>query len=107
MKKILVYLIRFYQKKISPKKKPVCRFRPTCSNYALVAIQKHGAFLGSIMAFFRLMRCNPMFSGGYDPVPERFSLKSGVGRYTEPSVCENCSKKDNCDGLNCDALSEI
>ena len=80
MKKLLIGLIRFYKTKISPKKKAVCRFRPTCSSFAIEAIEKHGALLGSLMAFCRIMRCNPYFRGGYDPVPDRFTLKSGVGK---------------------------
>lgn len=106
MKKILVFLIRFYQKKISPKKKPVCRFRPTCSQFAIEAVEKHGVFLGSVMAFFRLLRCNPLFKGGYDPVPEHFSLRSSVGRVSKSSVCEKCSVKENCDRQSCEALPE-
>ena len=101
MKKLLIRLILFYKEKISPKKKAVCRFRPTCSSFAIEAIERHGAFLGFIMAFCRIMRCNPMFRGGYDPVPERFTLKSGVGRYTEPSVCETCEKRNICDRSHC------
>lgn len=101
MKKLLIGLIRFYKTKISPKKKAVCRFRPTCSSFAIEAIEKHGALLGSLMAFCRIMRCNPYFRGGYDPVPDRFTLKSGVGKYKEPSVCEKCEKRNICDGTKC------
>ena len=101
MKKLLIGLIRLYKTKISPKKKAVCRFRPTCSSFAIEAIEKHGALLGSLMAFCRIMRCNPYFRGGYDPVPDRFTLKSGVGKYKEPSVCEKCEKRNICDGTKC------
>jgi len=101
MKKLLIKLIRFYKRKISPNTKSHCRFRPSCSSFAIEAIQKHGAFLGSIMAFCRIMRCNHLFRGGYDPVPERFTLKSSVGRYSEPSVCEKCDKRDKCDRTKC------
>ncbi len=104
MKKLLISLITFYKRKISSKTRACCRFRPTCSTYAIGAIEKHGAFLGSIMALARLFRCNPFFRGGYDPVPDRFTLRSGVGRVTEPSVCEKCDKKEICDGQNCDLL---
>lgn len=68
MKKIFIFLIRLYQKYISPMKKPCCRFYPTCSQYALEAIQKHGAFKGFFMALWRVIRCNPFCKGGYDPV---------------------------------------
>lgn len=69
MKKILLALIRFYRKRISPLKKPCCRFYPTCSAYAMEAIEKYGAFKGTGMAIWRVLRCNPFNKGGYDPVP--------------------------------------
>lgn len=70
MKKLFLSLIRFYQRYISPNTKPSCRFLPTCSNYALEAIQKYGALKGGWLAFKRLMRCNPFYKGDYfDPVP--------------------------------------
>lgn len=68
MKRLLMALIRFYRKFISPLFPPVCRFYPTCSQYALEAIEKKGAFLGSIMAIKRILRCHPFSKGGYDPV---------------------------------------
>ena len=68
MKKILIYLIRFYQKRISPYKKPCCRFYPTCSSYAIEAIEKKGVVRGSAMAIWRILRCNPFGKGGFDPV---------------------------------------
>ena len=69
MKKILLRIIKFYRKRISPFKKPCCRFTPTCSQYALEAIVKYGALKGSYLAIRRILRCHP-FSGksGYDPV---------------------------------------
>lgn len=71
MKRPLIWLIRKYQQVISPRKAPCCRFVPTCSNYALEAIDRFGAFKGSFLALFRILRCNPFCRGGYDPVPER------------------------------------
>lgn len=68
MKKILLLIIRFYRKQISPMKKPCCRFYPTCSQYAIDAIEKYGAFKGFFMALRRVLRCNPFCKGGYDPV---------------------------------------
>ena len=68
MKKLLISLINFYRKFISPGKAPCCKFRPTCSQYALDAINKYGAFKGGIMAGYRILRCNPFSKGGYDPV---------------------------------------
>lgn len=74
MKKILIAGIRFYQKYISPMKSTKCPYFPTCSQYGLEAIEKHGAFKGSILAVWRILRCNPFSKGGVDPVPEEFHL---------------------------------
>lgn len=71
MKRALLALIRFYQRRISPLFPPCCRFTPTCSQYALEAIQVHGAAKGVFLALKRILRCNPLFPGGYDPVPPR------------------------------------
>ena len=69
MKKFMLAAIRFYQRNISPSRPACCRFIPTCSQYALEAIQKYGALKGGWMAFRRILRCNPFHKGGYDPVP--------------------------------------
>ena len=69
MKNILIAMIRFYQKFLSPLKHTRCPYTPTCSQYALEAIQKYGAFKGSLLACWRILRCNPFSKGGYDPVP--------------------------------------
>jgi len=71
MKKVLIALIRFYKAAISPYMGDHCRFTPTCSAYAKEAIIKHGAFRGTGLAVWRVLRCNPFGRGGYDPVPER------------------------------------
>lgn len=68
MRGSLILLIRFYQLAISPFKRPVCRFYPTCSNYALEAIEKLGVIKGSWMVIKRLLRCHPFNPGGYDPL---------------------------------------
>lgn len=70
MKRLLIALVRFYQRRISPLKTPCCRFTPTCSQYAIEALEKHGALKGTGLAIWRVLRCNPMCKGGYDPVPE-------------------------------------
>ena len=62
-------LIRFYQKYISPMKRTKCPYIPSCSQYGLEAIQKYGAFKGSLLAIWRILKCNPFSKGGYDPVP--------------------------------------
>ena len=69
MKGLLLALIRFYRSVISPLKPPCCRFLPTCSAYALEAIARYGAAKGSFLSVKRILRCNPFFKGGYDPVP--------------------------------------
>lgn len=70
MKRILLAFIRFYRRRLSPLKAyPTCRFIPTCSEYALEAIEKYGAWKGTYLAVKRLMRCHPLHPGGYDPVP--------------------------------------
>ncbi|MDD4085169.1 MAG: membrane protein insertion efficiency factor YidD [Acholeplasmataceae bacterium] len=68
MGKVFIALIRFYQMCISPLFPPTCRFYPTCSQYALEAIQKKGALQGGLMAMKRLLKCHPFHPGGYDPV---------------------------------------
>ena len=68
-KRIMLGMIRFYRRFISPMFPPCCRFVPTCSAYALEAIQKYGALKGGYLAVRRILRCNPFHPGGYDPVP--------------------------------------
>lgn len=70
MKRFLLFLLSFYKRRISPHNPPACRFVPTCSEYAMIAIERYGAFTGSWLALKRLLRCQPFCKGGYDPVPE-------------------------------------
>ena len=70
MKLLLIWTIRGYQKMISRYTPPSCRFHPTCSTYALVAIQRHGLIRGLVLAGWRILRCNPFGGSGHDPVPE-------------------------------------
>ncbi|MFC3418466.1 membrane protein insertion efficiency factor YidD [Salinicoccus hispanicus] len=69
MKTMLLWMMRFYQKAISPMFPPSCRFYPTCSNYGMEAVQEHGAFKGSYLAIKRILKCHPFHPGGFDPVP--------------------------------------
>lgn len=71
MKKILLAIIRFYKKSISPHTAPSCKYFPSCSQYGLEAIERFGAFKGSILTLWRILRCNPFSKGGFDPVPEK------------------------------------
>ena len=73
--KFFTLIIRAYQVCISPLHKPCCRFYPTCSNYALEALKKHGIIKGGWYSFKRIIRCNPFFKCGYDPVPEKRKLE--------------------------------
>lgn len=69
MKKFLIGGIKFYRKHISGLKRPCCIYTPTCSQYAIEAIEKYGALKGSYLAVKRILRCHPFHKGGYDPVP--------------------------------------
>ncbi|XFA74318.1 membrane protein insertion efficiency factor YidD [Thermosynechococcaceae cyanobacterium Okahandja] len=69
MSHLLIVLIRGYQRWLSPLFLPTCRYTPTCSNYALEAIARFGAFKGTYLAVRRILRCHPFAAGGYDPVP--------------------------------------
>jgi putative membrane protein insertion efficiency factor len=68
---VIVWLIEFYQRFISPLKGPTCRYVPTCSQYAKEAFITHGIFKGFFLASWRILRCNPFSAGGYDPVSPR------------------------------------
>lgn len=72
----LIFLIRIYQKFISPMIPPSCKYHPSCSAYAVDALRTHGALKGTAMAIWRVLRCNPFSKGGYDPV-------------IKPDCCEN------------------
>jgi uncharacterized protein len=69
LKRGLIAGIQYYRRNLSPLKPPVCRFYPTCSAYALEAVEKYGALRGSWLAIRRLLRCHPFCKGGFDPVP--------------------------------------
>jgi putative membrane protein insertion efficiency factor len=71
MRRILLWAIRTYKASVSPLLPPACRFTPTCSEYAYLAVERHGALKGSWLAATRLLRCHPFARGGFDPVPEK------------------------------------
>ncbi|EJE98743.1 membrane protein insertion efficiency factor YidD [Liquorilactobacillus mali] len=75
MKRLLILLVRGYQKGISPFFPPSCRYYPTCSTYMIQALEKHGVIKGLLMGTARILRCHPLVKGGYDPVPTRFNLR--------------------------------
>ncbi len=70
MKRVLIWLIRLYQRYLSPRKgRSTCIYIPTCSKYALEALEKYGVLKGSYLAIRRILRCHPFARGGFDPVP--------------------------------------
>lgn len=69
LKYVFMGLIRFYQKYISPLKRPSCRFYPSCSQYAYESIKKYGSIKGGYLSVRRILKCHPFNPGGYDPVP--------------------------------------
>ncbi|MCL1632210.1 membrane protein insertion efficiency factor YidD [Sporolactobacillus sp. CPB3-1] len=71
MKYVLIFLIRLYQKFISPLTPPTCRFYPTCSQYAVEALTRFGVIKGGWLTIKRLLKCHPFHPGGIDPVPEK------------------------------------
>jgi uncharacterized protein len=75
VKRALLALIRAYSRRVSPHLPRRCRYEPTCSAYAAQAIRRFGAGRGAVLAAWRLLRCNPFSDGGFDPVPERFTLR--------------------------------
>ena len=77
MKRLLLALIGAYRRWISPMTPRRCRYEPTCSAYAATAIRRFGIVRGGLLAIWRLLRCNPLSHGGFDPVRERFTLKVG------------------------------
>ena len=94
MKYVMIWLIRFYQRVISPTKPGCCRFTPTCSQYALEAFTKRGFFVGLILTVGRILRCNPLFKGGYDPVPEK-GFRNRKAKDTNEKEPKNENKKEN------------
>ncbi len=71
MKRPVLALLRFYKARISPGLPPACRYTPTCSEYAMEAVERYGVLVGGLLAARRVISCNPFSRGGYDPVPER------------------------------------
>ena len=74
MTRLLLFMIAVYKRLLSPLLGSRCRFHPTCSAYARVAIARFGPARGTLMAVWRILRCQPLCTGGFDPVPERFAL---------------------------------
>jgi len=73
--RLLLALLAGYKRFLSPLLGPRCRFHPTCSEYARDAIVRYGSWRGTVLALWRIARCQPLCSGGFDPVPETFTLR--------------------------------
>ena len=82
-RRVAIAPVRAYQRFISPALPRRCKYHPTCSAYAVQAIQSYGILRGAVLAAWRLLRCNPFSHGGFDPVPERFTLRVGA---VDPAV---------------------
>ena len=78
LKKLMILLIRFYQKIISPLLPNVCRYKPSCSEYFIEALQIHGVFRGTFLGIKRILKCHPWGKSGYDPVPLKKTYKDNL-----------------------------
>ncbi len=86
MARLLIALVRIYQRWISPALPPTCRFYPTCSAYAVEALQLHGVLRGTWLTLWRLLRCAPWHPGGIDPVPPR-RIRPARNHHEEQASC--------------------
>lgn len=95
MKYLLKLLVHFYRYLISPLLPNRCIYYPTCSSYALEALETHGAIKGTLLILKRILRCNPLAKGGYDPVPEKGCWHNGVHpcTSTDRESAKHCSDK--------------
>ena len=71
----MIAAVKWYQRHVSSHTKPVCRFTPTCSHYAIEAFSRFGTVRGGLLALWRILRCNPFGGHGYDPVPQTFTFR--------------------------------
>jgi putative membrane protein insertion efficiency factor len=90
-KTFLLMLLRGYKWALSPMLPPACRFVPTCSEYAIEAVERYGALRGTAMAIWRLLRCHPFASGGFDPVPAPLERISDTGTALRRTAEGGCS----------------
>lgn len=84
MKYLVLGLIKFYRKFISPLFPPKCKYYPTCSTYALEAVRRYGAVRGTALSVWRILRCNPWSLGGIDPVPDKFTFRVKKYSFIDP-----------------------
>ncbi|MCR5601939.1 MAG: membrane protein insertion efficiency factor YidD [Ruminococcus sp.] len=93
MKYIVLGLIKFYRKFISPLFPPKCKYYPTCSTYALEAVRRFGAVRGTALAVWRILRCNPWSLGGIDPVPDKFTFRVKKYNFIDPDYGDEDNEK--------------
>lgn len=91
MKSLLIFFVRAYQFALSPLFRGCCRFEPSCSNYAIQAIESHGALKGVALAAMRLLRCRPFGPSGYDPVPPPGKWRNDFSSNSSSSTTDNKS----------------
>jgi putative membrane protein insertion efficiency factor len=89
IKQVLLGIIRGYKRFISPVLPPSCRFYPTCSSYTYQAIEQHGVWRGVLLGTWRILRCNPFVTGGFDPVPQTWA------GHTAPAIDEPPASKSS------------
>lgn len=97
MKYLFLGIIKLYRMTLSKILPPCCRYHPSCSEYATVAIRRFGAVKGGYLALWRIIRCNPFGRGGYDPVPEKFCFRPE--RAQQEHICYECcsdNTEDDC-----------
>jgi len=92
VKSIFTAPIRYYQKHISPTKPACCKYRPTCSSYAIEAIEEWGVIRGLALAIWRVLRCNPFSKGGFDPVPDNPKKKRATEEVALSQACDTHEK---------------
>jgi len=88
-KTVVLQLLRAYRWAISPMFLPACRYVPTCSEYAIEAVDRHGALRGSLLAICRVLRCHPFAKGGYDPVVKLKDSNAAAGEVTLAGLCSH------------------
>lgn len=93
MKYLVLGLIKLYRRLISPLFPPKCKYYPTCSTYALKAVERFGAVRGCALSVWRILRCNPWSLGGIDHVPEKFTFRVKKYNYIDPDYCEDEDNK--------------
>ena len=105
--KLAISLVRGYQKYISPLFPPSCRYQPTCSQYTIQAIEKHGTLKGAVMGLARIIRCNPFVQGGYDEVPDYFTLRRNPDSQAQYEADQSLTREDLIDLLLADYQKDL